>query len=139
MNGRWTWTFLAIALAGCGRAPDASAGTGAREATERYFEALLNQDWPRAYAELHPGARKRVTAEEFARLARQYCQNLGFEAGHATVRACEEHGAEAIVHVLVVDRSGSPAHHYKDTLVLRQGDGAWGVVLPRNFGQKGRR
>jgi hypothetical protein len=48
MNGRWTWTFLAIALAGCVRAPDAPAGTGAREATERYFEALLNQDWSRA-------------------------------------------------------------------------------------------
>ncbi len=124
-----------LAAAGCRWAPPPAAGTGAHEAVQGYYEALLRQDWPRAYAALHPDRRARCSAEQFARLAAQYRRNFGFEPQRVQVRSCEEHGLEAIAHVLFTGRAAAHHRSYKDGITLRRTATDWGVVLPAHFGQ----
>ena len=128
------WALLVLLVAGCGR-PDAPAGTGAREAALGYYEALVRQDWAGAYDALHPDSRRRTSQEQFARLAGQHRQGLGFEPREAHVRACEEHGEEAVAHVTLTGPGKSGQVRYRDAVSLRRGEGGWGVVLPSNFGQ----
>src|SRR5262249_6417336 len=96
VRGLWAVVLLA---AGCTAAPTAPAGTGARQAAEGYFQALVRQDWPGAYALLHPNSRHHHSPEQFARLAQQYRRGLGFEPDGVQVRTCDERGEEAIAHV----------------------------------------
>jgi hypothetical protein len=44
----WTCGILLVLLSGCGRTPEAPAGTGAREAVRDYYEGLIRQDWQQA-------------------------------------------------------------------------------------------
>jgi hypothetical protein len=125
---RWLVYLVALGLLGCGAAP--LAGTGAREAAQAYFEALIRRDWPTAYTLLHPESRRRLTADEFAGLAAAYRRRLGFEPEEVRIRACEEHGQDATAHVVIAGRLPRSPRHFKDALTLKRDDGLWKVVLP---------
>jgi hypothetical protein len=135
-GGLWAVVALA-ATGGCGRAPEPAAGTGAREAGLGWYEALVRQDWPAAYAALDPGSKTGLGVGEFARLARQYRRRLGFEPRAVRVRSCEEQGDRAIAHVTLTGR-GASRSLYRDAVALRRGESGWAVVLPPNFGRPGR-
>jgi hypothetical protein len=98
-------------------------------------EALLRQDWGRAYAALDAPNRARCGAGQFARLADGYRRGLGFEPRAVHVRSCEERGAEAIAHVVFTGAAAGRQRYYKDAVVLRRGEAGWGVALPPRFGQ----
>jgi hypothetical protein len=95
----------------------------------------VDQDWPAAYAALHADGRKRLSAEQFAGLARQYRRGVGFEPTAAHVRSCEERGDEAVAHVTLTGQAAGHRRFHKDAVTLRRGAGGWGVVLPPRFGQ----
>jgi hypothetical protein len=90
-----------LALIGCAAPPPAKPGTGAAEATQQFFDAIVAQDWKRGYAVLHPDSRAKVSESEFERLGGQYRRNLGFDADEARLRFCEERGDEASAHVMI--------------------------------------
>jgi hypothetical protein len=100
-----------------------------------YYAALLKEDWPRAYAALDADSRKRITSAEFSRLAQNHRKSLGFEPKDVHVRSCEEHGSEAIAHVLLVGQTANKQRWYKDAVTLRRGEAGWAVVLPPQFGK----
>jgi hypothetical protein len=110
--------------------------TGAREALQGYYAALVRQDWPAAYAALHPDSRAKYNPERFAGLARQYRHGLGFEPEDFRVRSCEEHGEEAVAYVVLTSHDGARERSYKDAVTLPLADGGWGVVLPPRFGHE---
>jgi hypothetical protein len=127
--------IAACVLMGCGRARPPAVGE-AQRAVRIYYKALLRREWPRAYAALHPDSQARCRAEQFTQLAEGYLRRLGFEPDGARVWACEEHGAEAVAHVVVTGQSAAGPRRYKDAVVLRRGEGGWGAVLPAHFGQR---
>jgi hypothetical protein len=131
--GRGWAAVLLLALAGCGRAP-APPGTGAREASLSYCEALVRQDWAGAYRFLHADSRARCSAEQFARLAHSQRRLLGFEPDSVRLRFCNEQGAEAIAHFVFAGQKGGRQRIYKDAVTLRRGGEGWGVVLPPRLG-----
>jgi hypothetical protein len=135
MGGRWAWLLAAGALAGCGGEPARPAGTRAEAAVRGYYEALVREDWRAAYTALAPDSRARLSAEQFTALAQNYRRRLGFEPRGVAVRACEEHGAEAVAHVTLTGRAGARQRFHKDAVTLRRGAAGWGVVLPPRFGK----
>jgi hypothetical protein len=136
MRIRWAVGLCALA-AGCGREATAPAGTGAREAAQGYYEALVRQDWPRAYDALHPQSRGRLRPEQFAALAADHRRGVGFEPSAVHVRSCEEQGDEATAHVVLTGTNVTKERHRDAVRLLRDGDG-WGVVLPPTFGRPAR-
>ena len=135
-GGRWACGLLvALAVAGCGRTPVTPPGTGARRAAQSFFEALLGREWERAYSTVDPGSKARCNAERFSRLAENYRSGLGFLPEAVHVRACDEQGAEATVHVVLTGRAATKYRRFKDAVALRRGDQGWHVVLPPNFGR----
>lgn len=135
-RGRLAALLLLAGLVGCNRTPTPAAGTGAKEAAQAYYEALMRRDWQKAYAALHADSQKRCTQEQFARLGEAYRRNLGFEPDDVHVRSCNEQGIEAIAHLVLTGRTSSQARRYKDGVALRQTVEGWRVVLPPNFGRK---
>ena len=134
-RGTLVWVLLAAgAVAGCNSAPP-PADTGAREVVEQYCAALLQRDWERAYAALHPDSRAGCSAEQFARFAARYRRDLGFEPEPVHVRFCQELGTRAVAHIVWKGQKAARERFYKDTVALRQTQPGWGVVLPRGFGQ----
>jgi hypothetical protein len=133
MRIRWAVGLCALA-AGCGREAATPAGTGAREAAQGYYEALVRQDWPRAYAALHPQSRGRLGPERFAALAADHRRGVGFEPAAVHVRSCEEQGDEATAYVVLTGVHVTKERHRDAVRLLRDGDG-WGVVLPPTFGR----
>jgi hypothetical protein len=131
----WVWVTTLTSLAGCGEAAAPPADTGAEAAARSYFEAILRQDWARAHATLYPDSRARCSPEQFSRLAQNYLRNLGFNPREVRVRSCEEHGGEAVAHVVFTGQSASRRRYYKEAVTLRQGGDGWGVVLPPQFGR----
>ena len=126
---------LLCALAGCGSTSDIRpAGTGAREAATRYYEALLRKEWPGAYATLAAESKGKVSLEQFAKLAQEYRRGLGFEPDAVHIHACDENGGEAVAHVTLSGK-GSHRHRYKDAVTLRRDGAEWAIVLPANFGR----
>src|SRR5438132_11339842 len=109
---------IVAALAGCTHAPVPPAGTGAEEAAQSYYEALVRKDWSNAYALLDPASRHRCRQEQFERLTLQHRRTLGFAPREVYVRACEEHGDEA--------RSLAPAGGHADRLAIGHGAGVTG-------------
>src|SRR5690242_7631423 len=103
--GRWLLAAVVVgAVGGCGRAPaPAPAGTGAREAAQAFYDAVVRQDWPAAHALLDPGSQKRHGQGRLA----QYRRGLGFEPKAAHVRACEERGDDAVAHVTLSGRGAA--------------------------------
>jgi hypothetical protein len=125
---------LAAGVVGCGRAPTPPAGTGAREAAQTYAEAIVRRDWARAYSALGEETRGRYTLGQFTRAAEGYRRHLGMEPTSVRIEACEENGREAVAHFAFIGRDAHRPRRFKDALVLRQGGGGWGVVLPSDFG-----
>ena len=126
-------------LIGCSHSPEQPPGTGAKECAQGYYEALIRQDWPKAFACLDPESKKRSSSSQFSRLAQSYRSGLGFEPDTMHVRACEERGTDATAHVVLTGQAGTKSHRYKDAVALRRGDSGWRVVLPANFGQARKR
>ena len=122
-------------LTGCGRPPESTPETGARECVREYFEALIRQDWSRAYSSLDVQSRKRYSAQQFEVLAQTYRRALNFEPTEVLVWACEEHGADASAHVVLTGQTAVEDRRYKDAVTLRRGDDGWRVILPPNFGR----
>jgi hypothetical protein len=119
--------------AGCDKATEPPAGTGAREAAQSYGEAVCRQDWSQAYAVLHPDSRKNLDEDQFAYLAAAYHTGIGFHPTEVRVRSCEEQSNRAIAHLVFL--SDSPARQrFKETLLLQKSSAGWGVVLPDGFG-----
>jgi hypothetical protein len=133
-RGRLLQIALLAALAGCNHAPVPPAGTGAEEVAQSYYDALVRKDWSSAYALLDLASRHRCRQEQFERLALQHLQTLGFAAREVYVRACEEHGDEAIAHVALTGQAASQQRFYRDALVLRHESGSWRVVLSPKLG-----
>jgi hypothetical protein len=132
----WPRLLLLAGLAGCHGAPAPPSGTGAKEAAQAYYEALVRREWPQAYAALHPDSRRRCPQDLFTSQAQAYRRNLGFEPTGVRVRACEERGTEAIAHVLLTGHASSQARRYKDGITLRRTGEGWQVLLPQHFGRK---
>ena len=130
------WVVLLVGLTGCGRAPVPPADTGARDVVREYCDAIVSQDWTRAYATLHPDSHKQWAAEPFSRLAESYRRNLGFEPTKVFIRSCEEQESRAVAHVLFAGGTSHRRQQFKDGLILRQSEGKWRIVLPGNYGVK---
>jgi hypothetical protein len=125
-------------LFGCSRTqPD--PGTGAKECVQKFFQAIIEEDWQKAYGNTAPENQKANTLEQFARLARNYRAGLGFEPEEIHVHACQEHDQEAIAHVVLTGRTADQERRYKDAATLRRCDNGWRVVLPKNFGRQNKR
>lgn len=129
------WVVL-VALAGCSSRSPGPPDTGARAVVQDLFEGLVQQDWGRAYAAVHPDQRIRLTEEQFTRLAQKYRIGLAFEPATVHVRSCEEHGQEALAHVILTGRQGTRQRLFKEGAILHTGPSGWGVVLPASFGQR---
>jgi hypothetical protein len=127
--------LLLVGLAGCSWKAVPPPGTGAREAAQAYFEALVRRDWPRAYADLDPESQKHCGPAQFRELAEAYRRTLGFEPEAVHVRSCDERGSEAIAHVVLTGRTASQTRRYKDGAQLRERAGKWHVRLPRALGE----
>jgi hypothetical protein len=133
---RWTWALaVALAAAGCHRAPARPAGTGARQVAQDYGTALLRRDWERAYGLLDAECRARCSEEVFARLAEGYRSGLGFEPQEIHLGACQEQGGEAVAHYTFNGWEAGRHRKYKDAVRLRKNDAGWGVVFGANFGR----
>jgi hypothetical protein len=133
----WTWAAVVglAGVVGCGRPPARPAGTGAREAAQSYFEALLRQDWAGAYRFLHSDNRARCSVEQFTRLAEAHRRSFGFEPQAVRLRTCDEKESEAVAHVAFTGRTAQRERLYKDAVFLRRDGEGWGVVLPPGFGK----
>jgi hypothetical protein len=127
--------LAAAALAGCCGSSAGPAGTGAEAVVRGYYEAILRKDWEQAYGLLHAQSKAKSSAAQFARQAETYRRRLGFEPQQIAVRSCEEHGDEALAHVVLKGVAGAGPQSYKDAIVVRQGASGWGIVLPPRFGQ----
>jgi hypothetical protein len=125
-----------VLLAGCSPAPAPHSGTGAEQVVQDFYEALVRQEWAQAYRLLHTDSKARCSEQQFVRLAAQYRRTLGFEPKEVHVRSCEEHGAEAVAHVVFNGSAASHQKFYKDVATLRQTGECWGILLPARFGLK---
>jgi hypothetical protein len=128
--------FLVAGCAGNTTAP--ATDTGAKDTARIFFEALIAHDPPRAYAVLEQESRRRVSSEQFGKLAKSYSDNVGFPAEKVVIQACEEQGDSATAHVVLMGHGAGHSRRYADGATLRRTDGRWGVVLPANFGHKTR-
>jgi hypothetical protein len=128
-----TLGLLAGLLAGCGEAPP--AGTGAEAAARAYCEALVRQDWNGAHARLDAASKKALSSEQLGRLVRSRWALIGFQPVGVQVKACEEHGGEAMAHVLFRGRAGGKKRFAKDGVTLRNNGETWAVVLPPRSGE----
>jgi len=127
------WLLFAVLAIGCDPAPP--PGQSAHAAAQAYAEAIVQRDWPGAYATLHPDSRTRCQPQRFAARAQSYYRTLGFEPAKMHVQSCEEQGTKAIAHFVFIGRTPSGQRRYKDAVLLQQVEGGWGVILPRKFGQ----
>ena len=134
----WLWAALSIGFAGCGgRAPEAAVvDTGAKAVVQDFCDAIVRQDWGRAYALLQPENSKQISLERFSRLAEAYRSNTGFDPQKVHIRSCEEQDSGAVAHVVFMGGTSHNRQQYKDGLTLRRVDGDWRIVLPQNFGRK---
>jgi hypothetical protein len=137
----WATWLVAGVLILAGTACDSRApeppGTGAEAAVRSYYEALIQKDWTRAYAALHPESRKRTTQEQFTSSAQNHRKNLTFEPLEVRVRSCEEHGDEAVAHVTLAGLGSGKHRTYQDGITLRRSGSDWRILLSPRFGQGG--
>ena len=130
---RWLWLAAAAAAlaAGCGRpAPTRPPGSGAEAAAKAYCDALLRQDWDRAYALLDADGQAACGPTRFAQLAAAYRAGMGFEPDAVRVRSCQENGDGAIAHVVFSGAAGPQHRSHQDGLTLRRGAPGWAVAPP---------
>jgi hypothetical protein len=125
---------LAICVTGCQQAPSAALeNTGSNEAVTEFFEAIVRQDWPRGLAVLASEKNQRPTVEQFGRQGQAYRKHLGFEPEEAHVRSCEEQGAQAIAHVVLIGHLNGKRKQFRESVALRLKDGKWVVLKPKHF------
>jgi hypothetical protein len=130
----WHVILVGSFLFGCGPVSEDHKGTGAKHCAQNYFQAIVDQDWSKAYAALNESSQRRWNAKQFAELARKYRRDIGFEPDQVFIRACEEQGSEATAHVVLTGPSTAKDGRSKDALVLRRSETGWRVVLPTTFG-----
>lgn len=137
MNSRRRgWVIIVLVIcAGCGKEPAQTVGTGAREKTREFFEALIARDWPAALATLDADSQKDLTLEDVSRLGEQYLAKLGFAAAKVHVRFCDERDTSAIAHVLLTTATDSRKDSYRASVPLKRDPGGWRIVLSRQFFQ----
>ena len=124
-------------IAGCGAASSEPSKSGAESTARVFHEALITRDWPKAYAQLAPETRRRISADQFQQLAQFYRKQLEFEPTKVQVRSCEERDAEATAHITLLGTAVK--QRFRDAVLLKQIDSEWRVVLPKNFGQATRK
>jgi hypothetical protein len=127
--------FALVLAVGCGRTADTTAGTGAKEATLAFFQAVVRNDPAAAYATLSPESKLRCSPDAFVRLARDYVRYLEFTPEMVSVTAADEHGDDAVAHIVLAGK-GHNRSRFKDTVTLRRDATGWVVQLPANFGKK---
>ena len=133
---RWSLPLVALAaLVGCNKSPT-PAGKGAQETAKKFYEAFVRKDLAHAYALLDPASRNHYSEQQFKDLAHRQLDAWGFEPRKVYVRACEEHGTEAVAHIVVTCQAASPQQFYKDAVVLRRDVSGWGIILSPRFGQR---
>ena len=125
--------LLVALLIGCRKNAAAPARDGAKEIVQTFYEALLQRDWPTAYAKLDMESRARVPMDQFDRLARQYAAGLGFEPTAVQIRHWDEQGDEATASVVLIGQAGDKTHRYKDGITLNRRDDGWRSRAPRKF------
>jgi hypothetical protein len=123
-------------LAGCGRVPDDTVDTGAKECVQTFYQALIDRDWPGAYAVVEPQQQKTLSPEQFGQLCQRFWASLGFEPEAIHIQACQEHGSEAVAHVVLTGRSADQQGRYKDAVSLHRGADGWRIVLLATFGRR---
>jgi hypothetical protein len=124
---------------GCAAKPEPTIlDTGARSTAETFYGALIANEPSRAYATLDQESKIRVSADQFAGLARAYAKNIGFQVERVHIHASDEQGDAATVHVTLAGRAAGHSRRYSDGITLHRNGGQWGIVLPTNFGQKAR-
>ena len=128
--------LLLVAL-GCAAPVPPPTDTGAKGAAKRFYQAIISKDWAAARDLVSAEAKRKLTREQFTRLAIDHRKALGFEPDAVTVHAIDEHGSEAIAHVTISGK-GSGRHRFKDALTLRTGIDGWQVVLSASFGHPGK-
>jgi hypothetical protein len=130
---------LTITVAGCG--PAAVQGppdTGARGTARAFFEALIHQDWPAAFATIDPDRQAGLRADAFAAQAKQYRDGHGFEPDAVLFRGCEEQGDQAVAHVVVTGKSAEGRRQFRDSVKLRKTPAGWRIVRVDGFGKEQR-
>ena len=128
--------LLLLAL-GCAAPVPPPTDTGAKDAAKRFYSAIISKDWAAAQDLVSADAKRKLTREQFARLAADHRKALGFEPDAVTVHAIDEHGSEAVAHVTISGK-GHARHRFKDALTLLKGANGWQVVLPSSFGHPGK-
>ncbi|HEX3315928.1 MAG TPA: hypothetical protein VHR72_13605 [Gemmataceae bacterium] len=128
--------ILAALVVGCGRVEPAAPDTGSREAARTFYQGIVEKNWHKSYDALDAGSKKQRNVHAFARLAESYRTRLGFDPEDAQVQSCEEKGPEAIAHVVLTGHAAAKSRRFKDAALIRKGDDAWQVVLPRSFARK---
>ncbi len=131
----WAVFLMGPLLIGCGHVSNEQKRSGAKECVQIYFQAIVNQDWSKAYAALDESSQRRWNATQFAELARKYRREIGFEPEQLFIRACEEQGVEATAHVVLTGPSTAKNGRSKEALMLRRSETGWHVVLPATFGR----
>jgi hypothetical protein len=129
------WVFLLFL--GCGPSvppPPARGDTGAEAKAREFFEALLREDWTKAYEQLGPQSKASVSQETFTRLARQHRSHIGFTPLEVHVSASET-GDFASAVANFKGLVGTTMRSSRDGTGLKQTDSGWVVVLRENFGR----
>ena len=127
--------LLEVILAGCTPSPEPPSDTGSKDCVRGFYEALIQKDWPRAYAALDRQDQKRCSPQQFSQLAQSYRAGLSFEPQAVVIQVCEERGATATAHVVLTGRANEKEIRYRDGVTMRRGDDGWSVVLPSGFGR----
>lgn len=119
-----------LPLAGCKKPPQPQAGSGARESVLSFYNALVHRDWPVAYATLDPAGGRRPTLDQFSLAAERYVQRLGFSVKEVAIQGCEEHGPQALAHVVLRGDPTAKPSRFNDAVSLRRDGQSWLIVLP---------
>ena len=127
--------LLVVILPGCTPSSPPPPDTGAKHCVREFYEALIQKDWPKAYAALDRQDQKRCSPQQFSQLAQSYRAGLSFEPQAVVIQVCEERGAEATAHVVLTGRANEKEIRYRDGVTLRRSDDEWFVVLPSGFGR----
>ncbi|MFL5342070.1 MAG: hypothetical protein ACJ8F7_18145 [Gemmataceae bacterium] len=127
------WFLIAVLAAGCAK-PGASAPSEAGAVAQAYFDAIVRQDWPAAYSHLHADAKSRWQSDAFRSAAEHFRRHLGAQPESVHLSSCEEHGDEAVAHLLIVGHANGKPHTLREAVALRRSTSGWGVVPPPRFG-----
>ena len=123
------------ALGGCrSRKATPPPDTGSRAALQTFYNALIEQNWSGAYAQLHAEEQSHLSLAQFTDLAKAYRRDVGFEPARLQIRSCNEQGDTTIGHVVLIGTQ-SGHQHYRDAISLKNDGSRWGIVLPATFGK----